>query len=406
MTHRYSLFICLLFTAALLIFSLPAAGLAQTPAVLPDDIDISVSPDGIVPMPDNVPEVFKYFDRYTKVHTPSGKPIHLVIEKGYTDRQAVYARKILVNHLTEVPGSKYGQRKDKTLVANAIANNNGVIFLFLDTNTFRSYRPKLRDAGVRGQDLREYETILEGVTEYLDQEDPTRDASYEEIMHFVQGYGTEHAHPAFTNALNDAHDRARGSGLYNRNTTFEYWICGFEAYFDLWKHDPGGDGTRGGEYIPISNFKLKAIDPAMYDLVEGYLGTHWLYTAEVVDEYDGTFSMTLDEDLTYTNKSQYLRKAMLTGGNNANLTGNNEDNNLFGNSGNNIITPLGGNDVIDGGLGNDTVVFGSDARNYIVRKQDGRVIVEGINFQRDGFNILINVEEIRFNDKLVNTGRL
>ena len=161
-------------------------------------------------------------------------------------------------------------------------------------------------------------------------------------MHFVQAKGLEYAHPSFINALNDAHDNARAIGMYNRNTTGEYWICGFEAYYDMWRHDPTGDGTREGEYTPISNFTLKAKDPAMYELVENFMGTHWLYTAEVVEEFEGTFSMTHDEDLTYTNKSQFLRKAMLTGGNDSNLTGNAEDNNLFGNSGDNVITPLGG----------------------------------------------------------------
>ncbi len=69
------------------------------------DIDVSGAADGIVPLPDEVDDVFKIFDRYTKVIAPNGKPIHILVEPGYTDRQVVYARKVLINHLTDLRGS-------------------------------------------------------------------------------------------------------------------------------------------------------------------------------------------------------------------------------------------------------------------------------------------------------------
>ena len=53
--------------------------------VLPE-VDISQSDNGIVSMPDNVDDVFKYFDRYTKIMAPNGKPIHIVAEKGYSNK--------------------------------------------------------------------------------------------------------------------------------------------------------------------------------------------------------------------------------------------------------------------------------------------------------------------------------
>ena len=40
-----------------------------------------------MPIPEHVDEVFKYFDRYTKVMAPNGKPIHMVAEKGYSDKE-------------------------------------------------------------------------------------------------------------------------------------------------------------------------------------------------------------------------------------------------------------------------------------------------------------------------------
>ena len=59
---------------------------------LPENIDISGSANGIVPIPKNVDPVFKVFDRYTKIVAPNGRPIHIVVEPGYSNRQVIYAR--------------------------------------------------------------------------------------------------------------------------------------------------------------------------------------------------------------------------------------------------------------------------------------------------------------------------
>ena len=144
-------------------------------------------------MPNNVDKIFKDFDRYTKINAPNGKPIHIVVEPGYNDRQVIYARKVLINHLTNLPGTKYGH--DKTTIANAMANNQSILFLFKDTNSFRGWFRNIERKGFEGngQDLRAYETILEGTDGYMAQKNPTRDASYEEIMHFVQQWGIEQA---------------------------------------------------------------------------------------------------------------------------------------------------------------------------------------------------------------------
>ena len=370
---------------------------------LPIDIDISKSSNGIVMMPNNVDKIFKDFDRYTKINAPNGKPIHIVVEPGYNDRQVIYARKVLINHLTNLPGTKYGH--DKTTIANAMANNQSILFLFKDTNSFRGWFRNIERKGfeVNGQDLRAYETILEGTDGYMAQKNPTRDASYEEIMHFVQQWGIEQAHPTLSQDLFDAFWDARAKNIYllDYDETHEYFICGFEAYYDMWAHDPENDGTRENEYVPISNVSLKVNDPKMYNIVEQFMGKHWMYMAEIAKEYNGTFSLSKDSDKTYTNKSQYLRKAALTGNNNNDLTGNSFDNSLFGNSGNNNIKPLGGFDIIDGGPGNDAAIFLGKKSEYILRNQDGRIMVDDINYWRDGQNILINIEKLKFLDKTI-----
>jgi len=400
---RYLVVCCMVYGV---INSATLVGMAQESPRLPD-IDISGSPNGIVPMPDSVDEAFKIFDRYTKLIAPNGKPIHIVVEKGYTDEQAVYARKILKNHLTNVPGSLYGS--DKSAIANAMANNQAILTLFYSTESMRTERARrFFRSGVNAQDLRAYETILEGTPEYMDNDRPVRDASYEEILHLIQDYGINEAAPVLTEKLWAAYRDALAKGLYTLEDTEtnEYFICGLEAYFDIWRHDPSGDGTREGEYMPLTRTELREKDPAMYEIIEGFFGKTWLYTADIDSGFEGTFSLSYDEELTYTNKSQYLKDARLTGGNNSNLVGNDFPNTLIGNRGDNVITPKKGSDNIDGGDGEDTVVFAGPHAEYRISRKDSEVTVTDTVADRDGENTLTNIEKIRFSDQVVEVAGL
>ena len=372
----------------------------ETP-VLPD-IDVSGSENGIVPMPDDVDDVFKFFDRYTKVVAPNGKPIHIVIEEGYTDEQTVHSRRVLAQHLTDLPGSRFGS--DKSAIANAMADRNAVLALFYSTETMRSAaaRPFFR-SGVHTQDLRGYETVLEGTPEYMDNEDPTRNASYEEILHFVQAHGIDVADPVLTAALNEAFANAKKSDIYKLrdDETHEYFICGLEAYFDMWRHDPTGTGIREEEYVPISRETLREVDPAMYDIIEGFFGDRWIYTADVDSGFEGTFSLIHNEEEIYTNKSQFLVHVSLAGDKDSNLIGNGFDNTLTGNAGDNSLTPGSGNDTLDGGEGTDTAVFSGPSPDYTVNREEDVVIVEDGVADRDGQNTLRNIEQLQFSDTVL-----
>ena len=117
--------------------------------------------------------------------------------------------------------------------------------------------------------------------------------------------------------------------------------------------------------------------------------------------FAGTFSMTLDSAQAYTYKSQHLRKATLTGSRDANLTGNRHDNALTGNAGNNGLEGGGGNDELVGGGGEDTVIFTGPASEYnIVYNQDS-VTVRDLQEDRDGTDLLSDVELLRFSDSSV-----
>jgi Ca2+-binding RTX toxin-like protein len=87
----------------------------------------------------------------------------------------------------------------------------------------------------------------------------------------------------------------------------------------------------------------------------------------------------------YTNKSQYLLHASLSGSNNANLTGNEQNNRLAGNEGNNIL---------DGLAGEDTVFYPNRKDAYEIKQNsDGSITAIG-----DNIDTLLNIEDIVFAD--------
>jgi hypothetical protein len=58
-----------------------------------DEIDISASPLGVVPLPKEVGRTLNgLFSKYTKHLAPNGKPIHIFAQSGVNDLQVVRAR--------------------------------------------------------------------------------------------------------------------------------------------------------------------------------------------------------------------------------------------------------------------------------------------------------------------------
>ena len=79
------------------------------------DIDVSLSKDGIVRLPDNVPGVFKkYFVKYTKILSPNGKPIHILAQDGWTNDQIKHGRNVLEHILEDAENSKLSKTETTT----------------------------------------------------------------------------------------------------------------------------------------------------------------------------------------------------------------------------------------------------------------------------------------------------
>ena len=136
-------------------------------------------------------------------------------------------------------------------------------------------------------------------------------------------------------------------------------------------------------------------------MVTSFFHPYLTYTPQLPLDFQGTFSIRLDESQAYTHKSQHLRNVTLRGSNDANLTGNRHSNILTGNDGDNVLTGGEGNDRIDGSAGGDTAVFSGVYADYEVTTDEGFVTVRDLRLNRDGTDTLTGVETLQFSDRAI-----
>ncbi|MCK5462481.1 MAG: hypothetical protein KAI95_05670 [Bacteroidales bacterium] len=383
------------------------------------DIDISQSDNGIVSFPANTPALFTdIFTKYTKVIAPNGKQIHMLAQSGWTEDQIKKARNVLIYLLTDYPGSKYGD--DKSRVANTLSDNKATMVLFDTPEELEKHADQFfPKTDLNCQDLRANECPAEGSEDYMNH--ITRDASYEEILHLVQGYGIQHALPRFQSDIRTTNDIAAQQGWRGwpadepEGHLGEYIAAILDNYLDLWTVTPKlyegrkierwsmpNGSSHFGAYFASSRERMKILDPKGYILLDSYFHPYLTYTPELPVDFTGTFSIAFDRSVVYTYKSQHLRNVTLTGKNNSSLKGNRYENVLSGNIGDNLLEGGGGNDKLYGNPGIDTAVYSGKIAEYTISRSEENpeivVVIDNIE-NRDGFDVLYDVEQIKFNDK-------
>jgi len=387
------------------------------------EIDTSGSPDGIVDLPEDVPEVFhQYFVKYTYFTAPNGKRIHFLAQDGWTVDQIQHGRNVLEHLLADFPGSAYGN--DKSGIANAMADRKAtMVFFNTEDDLDRAFREGLgRAVDLSMQDLRANESPAVGDADYMGH--VTRDAAYEEIWHLVHDYGIKPVLPEMIAEMRQANDQAAEKGWKGwpddepEEHPNEYMGVLIDNYYDLWTVPPTlyearpiepGDIPDGyshfDRYFAGSRASLAAKDPAGLALVGKFVPPHLTYTPELPLDFEGTFSMEFDPDVRYTAKSQHLRNARLTGERGANLRGNDGVNVLTGNAGANQLQGQGGDDRLDGGGGDDTAIFRGPAADYEVRSEGASTTIVDSVADRDGTDVLLGIEFLEFSDETVPVGQ-
>ena len=401
------------------LLALLAVSCAPRELVTLPDIDTSGSPDGIVDLPADVPEVFhEHFNRYAYVPTPDGRRIHFLISEGWTRDQIKHGLNVMEHLLADHPGSTYGD--DKSGIAAAMADRKATMVFFDDAPDLRQAMsgglPDATDLSM--QDLRANESPAPGDADYMGH--VTRDASYEEIWHLIHDYGVVPTLPNMVAEMRTANDEAAEKGWVGtpedepENHPNEYVGVLIDNYYDLWTVPPTmyegrdiepGQNPEGhshfGEYFAGSRASMPEKDPLGYALVTNFVGPHLTYTPELPLDFSGTFSMTFDPEVRYTMKTQHLRNVTLTGDGDADLRGNAHDNVLTGNGGANVLEGGGGNDTLDGGEGSDTAVFSGPAADYEVTTDADGTTVTDSQTDRDGVDTLRGVESLQFSDGTV-----
>jgi len=369
--------------------------------IMPDNVDISVTDNGVVPIPSDVdPILISIFSRYSKVVAPNGKPIHIFAQSEVSDQQIIRARDILGFYLTDVPKVIYGRKK--TVVANTMADRSASL-LFFNNESSRKYAFEefaLADLNIASQNLHATEFFVEGSMDYANNPPERQDASFKDILHLVQKYGIIPALTSYQSEILISANNARSAGIWiptdDDNDAKGYFAAVVGIYYGLWADNREGTvESWWGRYLHNTRSTLQSGDPTGYSLVTSFFPEHLTYTAKIHPRFSGTFNLSLNPKLPYTYKSQYLVNAALTGTQDAHLVGNNLANTLQGNSGNNRL---------DGGEGMDTAIFKGDYSDYTIfdlRKVEGKYVIMDKISGRDGTDTLVNIEFVKFGDKTI-----
>ena len=382
-------------------------------------IDTRIGDRRIVDLPKGIHRGFnRHFVRYTNVLAPNGKPIHVLAMSKWSDDRIVRVRKVLEHFLRDAPGREWG---NKTKLANEMANNHATLVLLNNQRDMDRVMPSIEDVNLQLQDLRANESPFEGEDDYMKHE--TRDAAYEEVFHLIHGSGILHAMRPYDRAIRARARQAAASGLWNFDEPnmpgnhFEYIICVFDNYVDLWKtkptkmesnrlpRQPRGESFMG-EYRADDRSSTHKADPIGFSLVEKFNPDHIGYSAELPAGFDGTFSIAPGSGQRYADKAKHLRNVTLAGSINASLTGNQFDNRLVGNAANNVLQGNGGDDSLFGGEGEDTAVFRGKRADYMIANTASLVQVHDSMVNRDGYDVLSGIEVLKFSDSSVRVGEL
>lgn len=362
---------------------------------------------GIVPVPNNLSNTYTAalkFNRYTSVIAPNGGEIGIVAQDGLTDNQIVRARSILAFYLTNVPGTKYGS--DKSAVANKLAANGAKLLLLngVDDGTNAG-------AELDGQPLYFGELQVEGGAWYISQNYEHRDASYEEILHFVHDYGIGvDQNSSFIGALPDYQAEIRAAEVdasakklwgigqdswlqeltTENSLTQEYLAAVIDSYYGLWgAWQPETDAQKGngmwGLYVGKDRMDTANDDPMGTQVVQQFFSPVITYNARIDETFTGIFTLSFDTALPYTHHSQYLKDITLTGNNASGVKVNQYNNNITGNDAEN------------------TVYFSGNYSEYQISFESNAVIVKDLQDDREGTNTLTSIEKLSFSDTVVNS---
>jgi hypothetical protein len=385
-----------------------------TPQQALSAIDTTGGVEGIVDLPATVPAVVTdVFARYSQVTTPNGRRIHILAQSGVANPLHFRTRRVLEQHLTDVPLSTHGAAKSALRDELSVAQATFVIF-----RDAASADPGA--AGVAafatafpgfGQ-LVATDSIVEGTTEYVAAM-PALDTTYSATARFVLN-ASRTSHDAFRAELATRAADAQAAGFYvpapgTQDVEGDFLARTLEAYYGIWGHDPLGNGRAGVDdlYSFGDRAAMSASDPATVALIETFYAPFHTYPAFLPDGFTGTFATSFDAATPYTHRSRYISRVGLRGAVGARIEGNDFDGLYQGGTGDDEFLAGRGDDRMEGG--NDTdldrAIYSGLSTEYIVSPSPfggGATQVLDTVANRDGVDQVRFVEELVFTDMTIN----
>lgn len=343
-------------------------------------------------------EYVKNFTKYIWIKTNNGKYIHIVAQNKISNEQMLRVKNILIHYLTDLPWSMYWS--NKAVIADNMSNNNATLLLLNGSDDGNN------SLTLNGQPLYETEIQTEWWEWYINQDYEHRDASYEEILHFVHDYGiwvdwpnsTPGKAPRFQKEIRNAQKNSLTKKIWwlwsydwikelkeENSLSQEYLASVIDSYYGLWWAWEESKWGMYGIYIAKSRSEIKDKDPKWYELLDNkFFHSYLTYNARIESSFKWTFSLKFNKLLPYTYHSQYLKDITLLWDNNTNVVVNQLDNNITWNDWKNIV------------------IFSWKYSEYkIVSSYNLITIVEDKVKNRDWKNIIKNIEALKFNDRKI-----
>lgn len=368
------------------------------------------APDGIVDLPATVPAVVTdVFARYSQVTTANGRRIHFLAQTGVGDALHFRARRVLEQHLADVPLSMHGA--NKAALRDELSAAQATFVIFRDAasaDPAAAGVPAFAAAFPGYGQLVATDSILEGTPEYM-AASPALDTTLSATGRFVVSAGGASL-AAFRADLATRTADAQAGAIYvpaptSQDVTGDFLARTLEVYYGIWGHDPLGNGRAGVEdlYSFGDRLAMSASDPATLTLLESFFAPFHTYPAFLPDGFNSTFATAFDVATPYTHRSRYLARVGLRGAAGARIEGNDLDGLYQGSTGDDEFLGGAGDDLIEGGstLDFDRAFFAGASTEYLISPSPfggGATQVLDTIPNRDGVDQVRFVEQLVFSD--------
>lgn len=391
----------------------PPINQPQTPQQALDAVDTTGAFDGIVDLPATVPAVVTdVFARYSQVTTANGRRIHFLAQSGVSNALHFRARRVLEQHLADVPMATYGA--SKAALRDELSSAQATFAIFRDAASADPAAAGIADFATAfpgyGQ-LIATDSILEGTPEYL-AASPALDTTLSATARLVVSVGGASL-DAFRSDLAARAAAAESAAFYvpapgTQDVEGDFLARTLEVYYGIWGHDPLGNGRAGVAdlYSFGDRLTMAASDPATLALIETFFAPFHVYPAFLPDGFSGTFATAFDGATPYTHRARYLSRVGLRGATGARIEGNDLDGLYQGSTGDDEFLGGAGDDLIEGGstADLDRVFYSGPSTEYLITPSPfGGGVTQVLDTipNRDGVDQVRFVEQLVFSDMTI-----